>query len=137
MFSGDTMLTDSHDDVQKIAVTGIWFSDFEPKFARQKKTHSRGISLYDALFGYMWYHCMSLFHVCCGVLPFHPAVITVYIPRHQQNRSPDISIVLQFRRTLAFSFGSLDFLLLNDYTTPEDIYYAVRFGVEIVACGLY
>jgi hypothetical protein len=66
-----------------------------------------------------------------GGLPFHPAVITAYIPRHQRNSSMDISIVLQFRRTLAFSFGSSDFLLLSDHTTPDAIFYAVKFGVEV------
>jgi hypothetical protein len=89
-------------------------------------------------------HCLSICGTImgqyamyiAGVLPFHPGVITIYIPHHQQNRSTDISIVMQFQRTLAFSFESLDFLLLTDYTTPEDIYYAVRFGVETVTVRL-
>ena len=136
IFSGDTVLTDSHDDVQKRAGTGIWFNEFEPKVSRPKKL------LAEAFLCMM--HCLGICGAIvghyamyvAGVLSFHPAVITVYIPRHQQNRSPDIAIVLQIQRTLAFSFGSLDFLLLNDYTTPEEIYYAVRFGVDIVTMRL-
>ena len=87
MFSGDTLLTDSHDDVQKTAGTGIWFSEFVSKVARPKKL------LAEALLCKM--HCLGMCGaiVCryamylAGVLPFHPGVITVYIPRHQQNRS--------------------------------------------------
>jgi hypothetical protein len=132
MFSGDTVLTDSHDALQNRAGSVVWFSEFVAKVARPKRTPSRGTALYVALPRYMWCNCGSVCHVCSGVLPFDPGVITIYIPRHQQNRFPGISIVLQFQRTLAFSFESLDFLLLTDYTTPEDIYYAARFGVETV-----
>ena len=132
IFSGDTSLTDSHDAVQKIAGSAIWFNGFVPQVSRPKKLLAEALLYMLNCLGMCGAIVGEYAMYIAGVLPFHPGVITVYIPRHQQNRSPDVSIALQFRRTLAFSFQSLDFLLLTDYTTSDNIYYAVRFGVETV-----
>jgi hypothetical protein len=132
MFSGDTTLTDSHDAVQKIAGSAIWFNEFLPKVARPNKLLAEALLCMLHTLGMCGVIVGQYAMYVAGVLPFHPGIITIYIPRHQQHRSPDVSIVLQFQHTLAFSFKSLDFLLLTDYTTPDNIYYAVRFGAETV-----
>jgi hypothetical protein len=67
------MLTDSHDDVQKRAGTGIWFNEFEPKVSRPKKLLAEAF-LYTM-------HCLGICGAIvghyamyvAGVLPFHPA----------------------------------------------------------------
>ena len=44
-----------------------------------------------------------------GKLVSHPDVITTYIAYDRQTCSPDVSVILKFQQTLAFSISSLEF----------------------------
>jgi hypothetical protein len=69
-----------------------------------------------------------------GKLVFRPDSITIYIVYNHQKLSSDISALLQLQRTLAFSLGFLDFLLVPECSIPgKIIHYVIRYGVEVRA----
>ena len=64
----------------------------------------------------------------------HPELITMYIAYYPQKWYSDISVLLQLQHNHAFSFGSLDFLYMQEYSAPgKNIYYTIECGVKRIA----
>ena len=81
-----------------------------------------------------------------GKLVSHPDVITMHVAYDRDTCSPDVSFLLQFQKTLAFSLGSLEYSNWPSLTIPTKTIYVIRygqktanlkfFGVEsIIPCG--
>ena len=116
--------------MQSVAGNATWFNEFPPCIEGSDKR------IADVL--------LRLFHslvLCCtiaGVFAMHiagklvslPDSITMYVAYHRQNLSSDISALLQFERTLAFSFGCFDFSLVPEWSIPGKI---IHYGVDVRA----
>jgi len=82
-----------------------------------------------------------------GKLVSHPDVITMYVAYDRESCSPDVSTLLQFEKTSAFSLGSLEFENWSTLTLPGKIIcYVIRYGQvtanlkifgvkSIISCG--
>jgi len=67
-----------------------------------------------------------------GKLVSRPDSISIYIACHPEKWSSDISVLLQIKRTSAFSLDSLDFLFLPECSIPgKMLHYVIRYGVEV------
>jgi hypothetical protein len=103
---------------------------------------------------------MVILQLCCdivekfamyiaGKVTYHPGLLTIYTNYQPENLITEIYILLQIKRTPAFSLESLDFLFVPEYTAPgKNIYYAVKHGNNtlavqivyvhcVVACGTW
>ena len=120
-FKGATYATEAHYKIQTVAGNSTWFNEFTPGIDGSDKR------ITDVL---LWlFHSLAL---CCviadefamymaGKLVSRPYSITIHIAYHRQNFSSDISALLQFERTLAFSLGCLDFSLVPEFSIPGKI----------------
>jgi len=118
----------------KLARTATWFNEFTPGIEGSDK---RIADVLPRLF-----HSLAL---CCaiagefamyiaGKLVSRHDSFTKYVAYHHQKMSSDISGLLQLQRTLAFSLGYLDFLLVPESSIPgKVIHYVIRCGVEVRA----
>ena len=132
-FTGATDATEAHDKIQTVAGNATWFNEFTPGIECSDKR------IADVL---LLFHLLAL---CCatggefamyinGKLVSRPDSITIYVAYHRQNFSSDISALLQLKRTLAFSFGCSDFLLVPECSMPgKIIQYVIQYGVEVRA----
>jgi hypothetical protein len=71
----------------------------------------------------------------------HPGLITIYTAYHPEKLITEISILLQIKHTHAFSFETLDFLFVPEYSAPgENIYcrqtWEYNFCCQNCACRL-
>jgi hypothetical protein len=67
-----------------------------------------------------------------GILVSCTDSITIYVAYRTQKLSSDISALLQLLRTLAFSLGCLDFLLVPECSLHgKIIHYVIQYGVEV------
>jgi hypothetical protein len=133
-FSGATDANGTHEKSQFVAGNATWFNEFTPGIECSDKR------IADVLL--LLFHSLAL---CCatggefamyidGKLVSRPDSITIYVAYHRQNFSSDISALLQLKRTLAFSFGCLDFSLVPECSMPgKIIQYVIRYGVEVRA----
>ena len=130
-FNGSTKATNAHDTLQNVAGNAKWFNEF----TTGKEGSDKRIA--DVL--------LRLFHslaLCCaitgdfamyiaGKLESRPGSITIYIAYHHKNLSSGISALSQLQRSLAFSLGCLEFLLVPEYYTLGIIIHCViLYGVE-------
>jgi hypothetical protein len=62
-----------------------------------------------------------------GKVTSHTGLITMYTAYHPEKLITEISILLQIKRTTAFSLENVDFLFVPEYSTPgKNTYYDVR-----------
>jgi len=133
-FNWSANATDAHDTSQTVAGNATWFNEFTPGIKSSDKR------IADVL--------LRLFHslaLCCaiagefalyiaGKLVSRPDSITIYVAYRTQKLSSDISALLQLLRTLAFSLGCLDFLLVPECSiSGKIVLYVIRYGVEVWA----
>jgi hypothetical protein len=128
-FAGTTGLTDTHDSIQKQAGNATWVNEFIPVVGGNDK-HIAEVLL--------WL-CYNI-GLCCaivgdfamylgGKLQSPPDLLTIYAAYSKHNLSQEISLLLQKQRTSAFSFGNMDFLLMEKFSIPgSNIFYTARYG---------
>jgi hypothetical protein len=133
-FDGATTLKDGRDTVQSIAGNATRFSEFLPAMQGPKRNIAERLLRLFYLMGLCCAIVEEFAMYVGGLLESDPDLITIYMAYHPEMLSPEIPILLQIQPTSVFTLDNFDFWFMPSYSRPGDnVFYTVRYGVELVA----